>query len=145
MGDAGSLFLGFLLAAISLKLRFAVGPPASIVAILLLMGPPIFDTTLVVVSRWREGRSIYLGGTDHTAHRLLQLGVPTRLVAGLLAIGAAACAGLGVAVGRGAVPAWGALLAAVTVGTGLLVGLLSISAESNAREVMGVLAAQSEL
>ena len=51
MGDAGSLFLGFILAVIALKLRTGVAHPASALALLLLVGPALFDTTLVVISR----------------------------------------------------------------------------------------------
>ncbi|MBA3652991.1 MAG: undecaprenyl/decaprenyl-phosphate alpha-N-acetylglucosaminyl 1-phosphate transferase, partial [Actinobacteria bacterium] len=61
MGDAGSLFLGFLLAVIALELRFPVPTHAtSAVAVLLLTGPALFDTTLVVISRWRAGTPVYL-------------------------------------------------------------------------------------
>ena len=75
MGDAGSLFLGFILAVIALKLRTGVAHPASALALLLLVGPAVFDTTLVVISRVRAGRPVYVGGTDHSSHRLMLLGL----------------------------------------------------------------------
>ena len=53
MGDAGSLFLGFLLAVVALMLRTGVPHPASALVVLLLVGPALFDTTLVVISRTR--------------------------------------------------------------------------------------------
>src|SRR4051812_41101301 len=56
MGDAGSLFLGFLLASLALKLRFPAGHRAGLVAVALVAAPAIFDTTLVVISRRRAGR-----------------------------------------------------------------------------------------
>jgi hypothetical protein len=40
-----------------------------------VLGVLIFDTTLVTFSRWRRGRPIYHGGSDHTSHRLVQLGM----------------------------------------------------------------------
>lgn len=104
MGDAGSLFLGFTLAVISLKLRMPVPHSASIVAVVLLVGPAVFDTTLVVISRLSNGRPIYVGGTDHTSHRLLLLGVPKLGVTGVLIGGTAVSCTLGVLVAEGVVP-----------------------------------------
>ena len=72
MGDAGSLFLGFMLAAVAIKLRF----PSNSVTItwmipLLVLAVPIFDTTLVFVSRLRRGKNpLTTPGKDHLSHRL---------------------------------------------------------------------------
>lgn len=103
MGDAGSLLLGFLLAVISLKLRWNSGYGASLTALVLIVFPALFDTTLVVISRVRAGRSIMVGGADHTSHRLHRLGVPIRWVAVSLGFFATTCATLGVLVGRGVI------------------------------------------
>ncbi len=103
MGDAGSLFLGFLLAVISLKLRTPVPHAASIVAVVLLVGPAVFDTTLVVVSRVTHGRKIYVGGTDHTSHRLLLLGLGRRSVTAVLVGGTVVSCAFGVLVAEGLV------------------------------------------
>lgn len=72
MGDAGSLFLGFMLAAVAIKLRF---PSNSTVVTwmipLLVLGLPIFDTSLVFVSRLRRGKNpLTTPGKDHISHRL---------------------------------------------------------------------------
>jgi UDP-GlcNAc:undecaprenyl-phosphate GlcNAc-1-phosphate transferase len=76
MGDAGALTLGFVLAVIGIKLRFSSQPLAATwMAPIVVLGVLIFDTTLVSVSRLRRGRSIFQGGSDHTSHRLAQLGV----------------------------------------------------------------------
>jgi UDP-GlcNAc:undecaprenyl-phosphate GlcNAc-1-phosphate transferase len=106
LGDAGSLFLGFLLAALALELRSTAGHRAVLAAVVLLAGPALFDTTLVVVSRVRAGRSIMVGGTDHTSHRLARRGLPTRVVVGLLAVVTAVSCSLGVAVSRGTLSPW---------------------------------------
>jgi UDP-GlcNAc:undecaprenyl-phosphate GlcNAc-1-phosphate transferase len=79
MGDTGSLFLGFMLAALGIKLRF----PANIDAVtwmapVLVLGVPIFDTTLVVFSRIRRGLHPVTAGKDHTSHRLVRLGFTQR-------------------------------------------------------------------
>jgi UDP-GlcNAc:undecaprenyl-phosphate/decaprenyl-phosphate GlcNAc-1-phosphate transferase len=126
LGDTGSLFLGFLLAAIALKLRFVVAPPESVAAVGLLLGPALFDTTLVVVSRARARRPIYVGGTDHCSHRLLLLGLGTRSVAALLAAATAGCGALGLAVGRAVLPAAPLAAGAATVGVVVLVALLRV-------------------
>ncbi|HVV37487.1 MAG TPA: MraY family glycosyltransferase [Acidimicrobiales bacterium] len=130
MGDAGALPLGYLLAAIALKLRFPVAHEASIAAVVLFTAPALFDTTLVVISRIARHRPIYVGGTDHTSHRLLRLGLPTRVVASLITLVAAACGGLGVAVGRGALDPVPVIVPLTLVAAAGLVALLRLPAEA---------------
>ena len=77
MGDSGSMFLGFMLATLSL---YAVEFRSSNVAIslflpVMVMAIPIFDTTLVTIGRIINKRKISEGGKDHTSHRLVQLGL----------------------------------------------------------------------
>lgn len=79
MGDTGSLFLGFMLAAVGIKLRF----PANYDIVtwmvpVLVLGVPLFDTTLVTLSRIRRGIPISRGGKDHLSHRLVALGFTKR-------------------------------------------------------------------
>ncbi len=101
MGDTGSLFLGFILAAIGIKLRFLDHPSAFTWFIpILVLGLPIFDTTLVFVSRLRRGLNpLTHPGTDHLSHRLVARGFTKRetvltlyLVAGALGVLAMFCA-----------------------------------------------------
>jgi UDP-GlcNAc:undecaprenyl-phosphate/decaprenyl-phosphate GlcNAc-1-phosphate transferase len=76
LGDAGTLFLGFMLASLALTLDVPGGTAVARVSVpLLLMGIPVFNTALVVVSRVRAGRRITVGGTDGIAHRLVALGL----------------------------------------------------------------------
>ena len=131
MGDAGSLPLGYLLAALALKLRFPVEHFASITAVVLFTAPALFDTTLVVISRVQNGRPIYIGGTDHTSHRLLRLGLPTRRVASLITLTAAACAALGVAVGRGTLDPLPVIVPLTLVAAFGLVALLRLPSEAS--------------
>ncbi|GIK40710.1 MAG: undecaprenyl-phosphate alpha-N-acetylglucosaminyl 1-phosphate transferase [Chloroflexota bacterium] len=82
MGDAGSLFLGFLLAVLGIKIRI----PANDIQItwmvpIIVLGLPIFDTALVFISRTRRGVSFFQGGIDHTTHRLARLGLDKLSVA----------------------------------------------------------------
>ena len=120
MGDAGSLFLGFLLAVIALTLRTRVAHPASALALLLLLGPALFDTTVVVISRMRASRPIYIGGTDHTSHRLVLLGLSTVGATVTLVVATASCAVLGVLVAVGTIAA---SIAAPFVAVGAVLGL----------------------
>jgi UDP-GlcNAc:undecaprenyl-phosphate GlcNAc-1-phosphate transferase len=82
MGDAGSLFLGFVLAVLSLRLRTYQSLRVTFLVPLMLMAVPIFDTALVVTSRLMNRRSPFRGGQDHTSHRLAKAGlsVPATVV-----------------------------------------------------------------
>ena len=80
MGDSGALFLGFVLAAIGIKLRF----PENVTFVtwmvpVLVLGLPVFDTALVVVSRLRRRLNpLATPGLDHTSHRLVAAGMTHR-------------------------------------------------------------------
>jgi UDP-GlcNAc:undecaprenyl-phosphate GlcNAc-1-phosphate transferase len=84
MGDMGALPIGFGLAALSLALRPKIHAPLSMAVPVIALAVPIFDTTLIVISRIRAGQSPAIGGTDHTSHRLLARGLTPRQAAGLL-------------------------------------------------------------
>ena len=86
MGDAGSLFLGFLLAGMSLVSDYAYtrGVVAVLVFPTLLVLVPILDTAFVTVTRLVSGRSVAQGGRDHTSHRLVALGMSERKTLTLL-------------------------------------------------------------
>ncbi len=73
MGDAGALFLGILVA--SLTIRFNPNPIdriASFAVPFLLLAVPILDTSVAVISRLRRGISPLQGGKDHLSHRLMR-------------------------------------------------------------------------
>lgn len=78
MGDAGSLFLGFVIAVLLLKLRANAPTRVPVAVILAVPGVALFDTTLVVACRIAHRRSPFQGGTDHTSHRLVRLGMSVR-------------------------------------------------------------------
>lgn len=91
MGDGGAMFLGFLMATLGLKLRLEqANHLAGWLAPLLILGVTIFDTTLVTVSRSRRGLLPFTTpGKDHTAHRLVNLGLGQRgAVLALYSLGA---------------------------------------------------------
>jgi UDP-GlcNAc:undecaprenyl-phosphate GlcNAc-1-phosphate transferase len=94
MGDAGSLFLGFNLAALTLVGRANSGGRSGMVSVIaapvLPLLVPIFDTTLVTALRLLSGRSPSQGGRDHSSHRLVAVGLSEpRAVATLWALAAA--------------------------------------------------------
>ncbi len=80
MGDGGAMFLGFMMSTLGLKLRVTGLSEASRWMVpVLILGIPIFDTTLVTVSRSRRRLLPFASpGKDHTAHRLANLGLGQR-------------------------------------------------------------------
>jgi UDP-GlcNAc:undecaprenyl-phosphate/decaprenyl-phosphate GlcNAc-1-phosphate transferase len=82
MGDSGALLLGFSLATLTLGHEGVRASRSDVVSI--IAGPafvlliPIFDTTLVTVSRVLSGRSPAMGGRDHSSHRLVAIGLSER-------------------------------------------------------------------
>lgn len=75
MGDAGALFLGIIVAVLTIRLDPEISPRSKSLAIpFLLMALPVLDTTVAVLSRIRRGVSPFEGGRDHLSHRLMRLG-----------------------------------------------------------------------
>ncbi len=102
MGDAGSLFIGSLLAGLVVTSPASVS--GSLVAVvfvpLAIMAVPIVDTALVTVTRTLASRAISQGGRDHSTHRLVALGLTERHVALLLYAFAVLGGGVGLALMR---------------------------------------------
>jgi UDP-GlcNAc:undecaprenyl-phosphate/decaprenyl-phosphate GlcNAc-1-phosphate transferase len=126
LGDTGSLFLGFLLSVLFIKIGLVGYPLVTRAAVpALIVGVAVFDTTLVIWSRWRGGRPVFQGGTDHSSHRLhVLVGSPARVAlltyAGAVATGTVASLLL---LTHAAWPAWIAVAAAITLGTIFLLHL----------------------
>jgi UDP-GlcNAc:undecaprenyl-phosphate GlcNAc-1-phosphate transferase len=79
MGDAGSLFLGFMLAVLAMQLRFPLNSNfVTWMVPIFILGLPIFDMILVVFSRLRRGVSPNTPGHDHISHRLVDRGFSQR-------------------------------------------------------------------
>ena len=82
MGDAGALFLGVLLATLTIRLH-----PNSDTQIgsyftpIFLLAIPILDTTVAVLSRLRRHLSPFQGGQDHLSHRLVRAGLSRKQAA----------------------------------------------------------------
>jgi UDP-GlcNAc:undecaprenyl-phosphate GlcNAc-1-phosphate transferase len=88
LGDAGALFIGFLLATLALKINLPGHPLFTRAAVpWLILAIPLFDTLLVMVSRMRAGRPVFRGGTDHSSHRLVALGAKPHMAAVITYLG----------------------------------------------------------
>jgi UDP-GlcNAc:undecaprenyl-phosphate GlcNAc-1-phosphate transferase len=76
MGDAGALFLGVLLATLTVRFeptsRTQIG---SYLTPFFLLAIPILDTSVAVFSRLRRHTSPFQGGQDHLSHRLIRFGL----------------------------------------------------------------------
>jgi UDP-GlcNAc:undecaprenyl-phosphate GlcNAc-1-phosphate transferase len=75
MGDAGSHFIGFSLAAISLNLRYSHTNDLAVFSPLLILALPLFDLILMTVIRLRKGIPPWKGSPDHIPLRLRALGL----------------------------------------------------------------------
>lgn len=82
MGDAGALFLGIIVAVLTIRLNPAIKPSWKSLSIpLYLMAVPLLDTTVAVTSRLSRGISPFTGGRDHLSHRLMRKGLHRRAAA----------------------------------------------------------------
>lgn len=78
LGDTGSMFLGFVLAVISVWTQQKGATAAALLIPVLALGLPILDTTLSFVRRIRNGRSPFQADREHLHHRLLAIGFSHR-------------------------------------------------------------------
>lgn len=119
MGDGGSLFLGFALGALAIKLRFP-GQPTNVTWMVpvLVLAVPLFDLSLVVISRLRrEVNPFTTGGQDHLTHRLVASSFTQREAALVVYLLCCVAGGLALFVSQAGGPAAWIVLAAV-VGAG---------------------------
>ncbi|MDR7856957.1 MraY family glycosyltransferase [Tissierella sp.] len=78
MGDTGAMFLGFMLAAISIEGVMKSVATIAVIAPILILGVPIFDTTFAIFRRLLNGQSIAAADKGHLHHRLLNRGFSQR-------------------------------------------------------------------
>jgi len=80
MGDAGSTFIGFMLAALSIFGSWGVKKSVDLAIPILLLGVPITDMIMTTITRINDGKVksvrqwLEYGGNDHFHHRLLTMG-----------------------------------------------------------------------
>lgn len=97
LGDAGSMFLGFMLASLAMKGHYTFEHPVAAVAPAVILGVPIFDTLFVMGVRAIRGIPLMRGSPDHFAVRLRNHGYRAGPIAAIayvasLVLGAAALA-----------------------------------------------------
>ena len=79
MGDAGALFLGVLIASLTIRLDpTPINDFAAFSVPFFLMAIPILDTSVAVTKRICRGISPFQGGRDHLSHRLMRLDMSKR-------------------------------------------------------------------
>ena len=78
LGDAGSLFIGFMLAALSMNAGYTRANLLAVISPVLILGIPLFDLSLVMWIRWRNGIPMMKGSPDHFALRLRRLKLSVR-------------------------------------------------------------------
>lgn len=93
LGDTGSMFLGYVLATVTVMNTYRAEATAIVVAPLLALSFPIFETFISILRRFIRGAPIFVGDGHHTHHRLLRMGYSQRRVVLMLYAVAAALAG----------------------------------------------------
>lgn len=81
MGDAGSMFIGYFVAVVSIMQTYyepSSAGPLAVLMPLVILAVPMYDTLSVVVIRIRRGESIFKADRRHFSHRLLALGMSER-------------------------------------------------------------------
>jgi UDP-GlcNAc:undecaprenyl-phosphate/decaprenyl-phosphate GlcNAc-1-phosphate transferase len=127
LGDAGSMLLGFLVAALTLHLDLVrEHDPTRIAIIVLLVAVPLFDLSLVVIARLLGRRPLWRGGTDHASHRLRHNGYSGTRLAVVMPVTQLAASGVAVAVYAVASAAftWWVIGIGAAIWLGMLVVLL---------------------
>ncbi len=84
MGDAGSMFLGYVLAVTSIAASAKGSAAVALVVPIVALALPIADTLLALGRRWLRGSPLFLADRGHIHHKLLALGLTQRQVALLL-------------------------------------------------------------
>lgn len=95
MGDSGSMFLGFMLAGVSVLGALKSAATLALIVPILALGLPILDTSFAIVRRYRGGVPIFKPDKGHLHHRLLDLGFTQKqavllmyVISGLLGLSA---------------------------------------------------------
>ena len=89
LGDSGSLFAGFALAAVAVRGSMKSSAAIAVAAPLMALAVPILDSGIAVLRRLVRGDDVFRADGDHIHHRLLRMGLtPRRVVATLYAVAA---------------------------------------------------------
>lgn len=89
LGDAGSGFVGFVLAALSVQTTFAAEAyleKLAIIVPIIIFAVPFYDTITVVLYRWRNDEPIFKPDNRHFSHRLTRMGMSEDQAVGLIGL-----------------------------------------------------------
>ena len=78
MGDSGSMLLGFILASVTVQGVLKSVAAVTLVIPLLIMGVPMFDLSLTIMRRVKNGQNIFQPDRGHLHHRLFNIGFSQR-------------------------------------------------------------------
>jgi UDP-GlcNAc:undecaprenyl-phosphate/decaprenyl-phosphate GlcNAc-1-phosphate transferase len=78
MGDAGSMFIGLMLGALSMNNSYTRRNLVASLAPVVILGLPVFDMLFVMYVRFRRGLPVMLGSPDHFALRVRKWRLTTR-------------------------------------------------------------------
>jgi UDP-GlcNAc:undecaprenyl-phosphate GlcNAc-1-phosphate transferase len=78
LGDCGSLFVGFALAAFAITGSMKTSAVIAVAAPLLALALPVFDVLVSILRRLIRGSELFAADRDHVHHRLLRLGLTPR-------------------------------------------------------------------
>lgn len=97
MGDAGALFLGLMLGAVSMIGQYNGSHPLALLSPVFILGLPLYDTLFVMYARLLRGLPVFMGSPDHLVLRLRRLGLPVTLIVTAVYGVAAGLGGIGLA------------------------------------------------
>jgi UDP-GlcNAc:undecaprenyl-phosphate GlcNAc-1-phosphate transferase len=117
LGDTGSLFIGLMLGALAMLGKYTILHPVSLLAPVLILGVPIFDTLFVMYIRALRRIPVFLGSHDHFALRLRRLALTVPQVVALSYGVAFVLGGVGVLT----------MFVPVGIALGLVVGAIGLS------------------
>lgn len=93
MGDTGSMFLGYMLAAVSVTGTVKSAATIALIVPIVALGLPIMDTAFAIIRRYMSGKPIFKPDKGHLHHRLLEMGL-TQRQAVLLMYAISGCLGM---------------------------------------------------
>lgn len=132
LGDAGSLFIGFMLAALSMNAGYTRMNLLAVLSPILILGLPLFDLALVMVIRWLNGIPMTKGSPDHFALRLRRCNLSVRETAITSYVVAALLGGIGLLLSQVTLE-WAIAALGGTLSAGCLFAYLLMKVDMRAR------------
>ncbi|SHJ74093.1 UDP-GlcNAc:undecaprenyl-phosphate GlcNAc-1-phosphate transferase [Dethiosulfatibacter aminovorans DSM 17477] len=121
MGDTGALFLGYMLAVLSIAGVMKTVTAVTIVVMIFVLGIPIFDTSFAIVRRMINKKPIMEADKGHVHHRLLDIGFSQKQTVLILYVISIAFGAAAIFI-TGSEPVAGTIVVAVTAGLIVLAG-----------------------